>query len=396
MLPFDYAIRNLGRSPIRLIISVLGSTLVVMLVIAAVSFVRGMEQSLRQSGSARNVILLGAGSEESIERSEVSPAVPGQVIASVAGIQNHANVPFVSGEVHMALDVEVGYESGIGQRGQTQQVQRGQALFRGVTEAAFMVHEQVTIVDGRTFSPGQDEIIVGSLAATRLGVPEDQLAVGKSIRVDGRQWKIVGRFSAPNTVMDAEIWCPLANLQIVTRRDSLSCVVLTLGQGDFSDVEIFVASRLDLELIAIREVEYYQSLVEFYRPLRVMVWVTACLIGLGGLFGGLNTMYAAFVSRVREIGMLQTLGYSRLAVVVSFVQESVVATAAGGLIGCALSLVMFGDLSVKFSMGAFGLIVDSFSIATGLVAAIVLGVVGCLPPAWQCIRLPISESLKAA
>ena len=93
LLPFEYAVRNLGRSPLRLAMSLLGSTLVVMLVITAAAFIRGMQHGLAQSGSLGNVMLLGAGSEESIERSEISAAVPGQATASIRGIKTRLATP---------------------------------------------------------------------------------------------------------------------------------------------------------------------------------------------------------------------------------------------------------------------------------------------------------------
>jgi putative ABC transport system permease protein len=301
-------------------------------------------------------------------------------------VRTQLGVAFVSPQVHMALGV-----------GTTPDEQTStQAVFRGVTPAAFLVHPQVRIVEGRTFNPGEDEIIVGALAATRLGLPDDRLAVGQSLWVDGRQWRIVGRFAAPNTVMNAEVWCPLSNIQILTRRDTVSCVVLTMGDGEFADAEAFASTRLDLELIAMRETEYYRKLADFYQPVRMMVWVTALLIALGGVFGGLNTMYAAFAARVREIGMLRSLGFGRRAVVVSFVQESVLAAAAGALIGAALCLVLLDGLAVRFSMGAFGLILDGPTIAIGLLAGLALGLVGSLPPTLRCLRMSINESLKAA
>ena len=99
LIPWDYAVRNLGRSPARLALSLAGSALVVLLVLAAGAFVRGMSDSLRQTGGDRNVILLGAGSEESFERSEISPAVPVQATASVPGIKARLGTPYVSPEV---------------------------------------------------------------------------------------------------------------------------------------------------------------------------------------------------------------------------------------------------------------------------------------------------------
>ncbi|XAL99665.1 ABC transporter permease [Phycisphaeraceae bacterium D3-23] len=386
LLPFEYAARNLGRSPLRLAISVLGSTLVVVLAIAAFAFVRGMDRSLADSGSEKNIILMGAGSEESIERSEVSASVAGQAQASIFGIKSEAGQAFVSPEVHAALGVALEPDA----------EPAGQAVFRGVVPAAFQVHPQVRMIEGRSFNTGADEVIVGELASTRLGVPSERLAVGQVLYLDDRPFTIVGRFAAPNTVMNAEVWAPLTNLQILTKRDGVSCVVLTLDQGEFADVDVFVKSRVDLELAAITEAEYYRQLSAFYKPVKMMIWVTAILIGVGGLLGGLNTMYAAFASRIREVGTLQSLGYPRRAVMLSFVQESMLAAAAGAVLGALLALLLLDGVSIKFSMGAFGLLLDGPTVGFGISAGLLLGLFGSIPPTIRCLRMPIAESLKAA
>ncbi|NLX07758.1 MAG: ABC transporter permease [Phycisphaerae bacterium] len=385
MLPFDYAVRNLGRSPRRTASMMAGTALVALIVLAAGGFVRGMRSSLTTSGRADNVILLGAGSEESAERSEIPVHAAGQAMASIGGLRRTGGVSHVSPEIQMAMLVSLSEGSA-----------DLPAVLRGITPAAFLVHDQVQIVDGRAPQAGRDEIIVGRLAATRLGVAAEELALGRTLWFGNRSWSIVGRFSAGGTVMDAEIWCPSTDLQIAARRDSLSCVVLTLDEAEFADVDTFCRRRLDLELVAIRERDYYAKLNAFYGPIRSMVWVTAGLIALGGLFGGLNTLYAAFAARVRELGMLQTLGFSRRAIVVSLVQEATVTTAVGSLVAAAVGAWCLDGLSVRFSMGAFGLRVDAAVMAMGLLAGLLLGVIGALPPAWRCLRLPIPDALRTA
>jgi putative ABC transport system permease protein len=126
-----------------------------------------------------------------------------------------------------------------------------------------------------------------------------------------------------------------------------------------------------------------------------MVWVTAILIASGGLLGGLNTMYAAFASRVRELGALQAIGYPRHAIVLSLVQESLLASIAGALMGAAIGVYLLDGIAVRFSMGVFGLVVDSLVLSAGLGAGVLLGLIGGLPPAWRCLKLPIAEALKA-
>jgi ABC-type antimicrobial peptide transport system permease subunit len=241
--------------------------------------------------------------------------------------------------------------------------------------------------------------MVGRLAHTKLGVPAAALAVGAAVTIEGREWTIAGRLAAPNSIMDGEVWMPLSDLKQATKRETDSCVVATPAEGagsaELADVQTFCRQRLDLEITAMTEAAYYSKLAAFFAPVRIVAWITAGLIGLGGVFGGLNTMYAAFAARVRELGMLQCLGYRRGSIVLSMVQESCLATAAGAVLACAAGLLLLDGLAVQFSMGAFGLRIDAPALMAGLGAGLVLGVVGALPPAFRCLRLPIPESLKS-
>ena len=386
-LPFEYAYRNLGRSRVRLFASLLGSALVVLLVLAAAGFVRGMQLTLApQETLYENVIILGAGSEESIERSQIHASVAGIAAASIVGLREEAGVAFVSPEIHTALPVWTSADD--------DQVRH--AMLRGVRPVALLVHSEVEMVDGRPPRAGFDELMVGGIAATRLGLTDERLAVGRTLYFDDRDWTIVGRFRAPNTVLDAEIWLPITDLQIATRRESsLSCVVVTLDTAQFVDVDIFAKSRLDLEIIALGEREYYRSIAAFYRPIRFMIMATAALIATGGLLGGLNTMYAAFAARVREVGLLQTLGYTRPAIILSLTEESVFMAACGAIIGAAAGLALLDGLAIRFSMGAFAITVDAPVMLVGLAGGLLVGVIGAIPPAVRCLQMPITEALKA-
>jgi putative ABC transport system permease protein len=386
LLPFDYAVRNLKRSPVRFVGGLLGSALVVLLMLAAGGFVRGMQHSFAISGLEDNVILVSAGSEESVERSEIDPSTPGIVLASIPGIRQRLGQPYIAEESHVQLEVKTSSDSA-----------KGIAAFvRGVTPNALLVHRQVRLIDGRLPRQGSNELILGSMVGSRLGVPDALLAAGNKLWIDARPWTIVGKFEAAGTVMESEIWCALQDLQIVIKRTTLSCVVLTLGDATFDDVAVFCQQRLDLQLVAIRESDYYAGLQKFFGPIRAMVWVTAILGALGGLFGGLNTMYAAFASRVRELGMLQTLGYSRRAIMANLIQESVIMASAGALLASLIGIVCLNGLSVRFSLGVFGLTMDGPTLMIGLGSGILLGLFGSLLPALRCLRMPISESLKAA
>ena len=170
--------------------------------------------------------------------------------------------------------------------------------------------------------------------------------------------------------------------------------MVRLGDGEVGDVDLFTKQRFDLELAAITEVEYYDKLVAFYRPVRTKTWITAILIAVSAVFGGLNTLYAAFASRVREIATLQALGFGRLAVVVSFVQESLLAALVGTLVGAWLSSLVLADRVVSLGASAFRLSIEPETLYAGLAAGMILGLVGALPPALRCLGPSLPTALR--
>ena len=151
---------------------------------------------------------------------------------------------------------------------------------------------------------------------------------------------------------------------------------MTLDEAELADLAAWTAVRLDLELVAMSEGEYYASLRQFYGPVRAMIWVTALLMALAGILGGLNTLFAAFAARTRELGMLQALGYSRGAILLSLLQESMLAGAAGALIGALISYFLLHGNAVRFSMGVFELQVDAVTVFIGMLSGLALGFIG--------------------
>ncbi len=385
MLPFEYAVRHLGRSPLRLFLSVGGAALVVLLALVSVGFVRGMQAALGTSGRADNVMLMGAGSEESVERSEISPQVAEIVVAEVDGIALAMGTPLVSPQVHVALPV-----------GDDASGEEIVCVFRGVTAAAFAVHPQVRVVEGRAPDPGTDEVLLGREVAAALGRGGLGHRIGDEITLDGRRLPIVGLMEAPGAVFEGEIWMPLASLKMATQRTTDSCVIVGLApEGDPSDLEAFAAIRIDLELVALRESDYFAALGQFLAPVRWLVSATAALIGLGGLLGGIIVLDAAFAARVREFGTLQALGYRRGPIVWSLVQESLLASLAGGLLATGAALLLIDGASVRSSMGAFAIRIDLATIGMALCVGLALGVVGALVPAARCLRLSIPVALRS-
>jgi ABC-type antimicrobial peptide transport system permease subunit len=267
-------------------------------------------------------------------------------------------------------------------------------LVRGVTPHVLLVRRQVQIIEGRW--PGPGEVLVGRLAATKLGRSAASLALGQTITFEGRSWRVAGRFASQGSALEAEVWCPLDDLQLALRRQDLSIIALTLAPGaEYADVDEFCKERLNLELQATPETAYYAALQRHYRPVRLLAWLVVFLVAGAGVFAGLNTMYGAVVGRVRELATLQTLGYVRRAIALSLIQEATLLAATGSLLAAVLALLLVNGLAVRFTMGAFVLRIDSLALLIGCGTGLLLGVIGAVPPAIRAMRLSIAEGLKA-
>jgi len=383
MLPLSYAVRNLFRSKARLLQTIGGSALVVLLVMAAVAINDGMKRVLSASGSPNNVILVGAGSEESIQRSEVADRAGGIAEAAVPGISESLGVRAVSSEIHYMSYLDLG------------DGERRQAVFRGVTPQALHVHPEVRLVAGSFPAAGQ--LMAGRLAWRKLGLAETDLLPGRQVVLDGQPMTISGTFAAPGTVLESELWTTLGDLRVLAKRETVSCVVLRLDDpADFAEADLFAKQRLDLELSALRESDYYARLSSFFKPLRVMTWITAGLIAAGAVFGGINTLYAAFASRVREMATLQAIGFGRGALLASLVQESTLACLGGTLLASIAALLLLDGRTVPFSIGAFTLEIGPGVALTGILTGLFLGLLGALPPAIRCLKPALPVALRSS
>jgi putative ABC transport system permease protein len=382
-LPFEYATRNLGRSPIRLLLTVFGSGLVVLLIMIAGGFMVGMQTTLDVSGAKNNIMLLGAGSVESVERSEVGMDTAGIVAGSIDGFRNNAGMEGVSPEIHIQMPIEVDGEDRL-------------ILIRGIRPEAYLVHDQVQITSGQTPRNGRNEILIGKLATRTLGYENPEDALGESIMLDDDEYTITGVLEADGGIVEGEMWTSLTDLQVTSQRDTLSCVIVALDEAKPSDLDMFAASRIDLELVAISEDEYFSALSSFYKPIEIMVVMTCIMIAVGGMMGGFNSTYAAFASRVREVGALQVLGYQRGAIALSLVQESILTASIGAIIACLIAMFALDGFTVRFSMGTFTLSMTTGIISLGVGSGLLLGVIGAIAPALRCLRLPIPEALRAS
>lgn len=381
LLPWEYAIRNLFRRPLRSTLTFAGLTTVIVLVLVVVGFIRGLERSLAVSGDPQTALLFSLGMGENLEYSSIPMRTSDLVPASVEGIQERYGQKYVSPELYLGTQV------GVGER------EPAMGLVRGVTRSVLLVRRQVEMEEGDW--PETGEVMVGKMVATKLGLNDEALAVGQSITFEGRTWRISGHFSAAGSAFESEIWCRLDELQQAMKRQDLSVVAVTLAPGgDFADLDLFCKERLDLELQTIREAQYYASLQKDYAPVRGLAWLVVLLISGAGVFAGLNTMYGSVVGRIAELASLQTIGFARRAIVVSLIQEGVLLAAAASLLAALIALVSVNGAAVRFTMGAFSLRIDSMAVLIGCGVGVLLGFFGAIPPAIRALRMTIVDGLK--
>ncbi len=383
LLPWDYGVRNLFRRPSRSVLTLGGLTIVVLLVLVVVGFIRGLEKSLAATGNPNVVLVYALSSAADIENSSIPGRTPALLAASVDGVRKLHGVEYVSPELYL------------GTRVTTANMQEpGMGLVRGVTTTAPLVRGQVQLVEGRW--PQAGEVMVGRLAYSKLGASEQDLTIDQSINFDGHTWTISGRFTAAGSAFESEIWAPLADLQTVLKRQDISLVAIGMDSSDrVADVDLFCRERVDLELQAVSESGYYADMQKHYKPVRMLGWVVVALVAGSGIFAGLNTMYGAVVGRARELATLQALGFRRRAILLTLVQEATLLACAGALVACLVGLTMVDGAAIRFTMGAFMLKVDSVGISVACGVAILLGVVGAIPPALKAMRLPVAEAIKS-
>ena len=382
LLPWEYAVRNLFRRPLRTCLTFAGLTTVIMLVLIVVGFIRGLERSLAVSGDPQTAVILSLGMGENLEYSSVPMRTSDLVPASIPGVQQRFGQKYVSPELYLGTHI------GVRDR------EPAMGLVRGVTRAALLVRRQVQIEEGNW--PETGEVMLGKTAATKFDASEAETGIGQSITFEGRSWKVSGIFSAAGAAFESEAWCRLDELQQAMKRQDLSIVAVTMApDGDFADLDLFCKGRSDLELQAMRETDYYAALQEDYGPVRWLAWLVVLLVSGAGVFAGLNTMYGAVAGRISELSTLQTIGFVRRAVVVSLIQEGLLLSAAASLLAAFIALVFVNGSAVRFTMGAFSLRIDSIAVLIGCGVGLLLGLFGSIPPAIRALRMSIVSGLKA-
>jgi putative ABC transport system permease protein len=387
-LPITYNLRNLRQRWKVTLLAIFGIGLVVAVFVTLLSMEAGFRIALRSTGSPLNGIITQRGSmSELTSWINISDANVAMVDPRVA--RNSQGKPMASCEVVVLTN-----------KPRRSDNQPANITFRGVTPMAFQVRNNVKIVDGRTFTPGLFEVIVGKKIADRV----KGLDIGDTINVQKRDFKVVGLFTAEGSSFESEIWGDLDAMAPAIGRNG-GCESLTVRLSDPKtlaafDKELRANPRVQLQIDS--EPKYYENLAgPVAGALLGLAAFVAVVMGIGAVFGAMNTMYAIVAQRTREIGTLRALGFSRFAILVSFVMESVLLAVIGGVLGCIVAFSMNGytagtGQTQSFSEMAFAFRITPQVLIIGLVFAVIMGVVGGLLPAFRASRMPITRALREA
>jgi putative ABC transport system permease protein len=385
-IPLIYNVRSLRARWTSSVVAVLGIAGTVGVFVAMLSLARGFEATLVASGSASNAIVRRAGATSEMDSSVTLDQL--RVIEVAPGVAREGAGPLVSPEVVVIASFPL--------KGRDTE---GNAQVRGVSPKALAVRPTVKLVAGRVFQPGLSELLVGrNVAASYVG-----LELGKTVRFGGGTWTVVGVFDSGGSAYDSELWCDFSVLRQVYQRPQnmfqsatarLSSPEALTGFKDALTADPRVTVQID------REIDYYaKQSRQLTTLITVLGSIVAVVMGIGAVFGALNTMYSAVAERAREIATLRALGFGSGSVVVSFVAESLCIALVGGLLGCLVVLPLNGLTTgtinwQTFSHLAFAFKVTPALLAMGIAFALLMGLVGGVPPAVRASRARIAVALR--
>ena len=370
-------------SSLVIIVGIAGSVAVM---VSLLAMAEGLSSTISSTGEEDRVIILRDGSSSELSSGVAMTEL--DTVSSSPGIKSIDGEPMIAGELFAIIDLKKkGAES------------TSNLPIRGVQPTSFKIRPEVEIVEGRNFTTGTAEIIVGKGANNQY----EGLEIGDQIKVRDSFATVVGIFSSNGNVHESEIWADLAAAQGLFRRGaSASSMILKLNSPDsFDEVGLFVESYPNLELKVQSESDFYENQSSGADLIRVFGQVVGYIMAIGAVFAALNTMYSAVSTRLVEIGTLRALGFKGTTVLLALLIEALLLATIGGLLGGAIAYLLFNGYTVStlagasFSQTAFAFAVTGEIIQQGLTLALFVGFIGGVFPAWNAARRDITEALRS-
>ncbi len=382
MIPVKYNARNLVVRWKTTLMTASGFTLVVAALVVMLAFVEGVQQVCISSGEAQNVIVLAKGNNDEVF-SQLDTRT-GREIERMKGIARTADGQTLASReiflvIHRHLEAANVFKF---------------LQVRGVAPIAFDVHTQIRMVAGRQFRPSQSEIMIGT------GVQrEHQLDVGDTIPIGRKQWKIVGVFTAEGTAFESEVWCDQTELASQFRREGVFSSMVLRTETPAAAAELVSRLQESRSIVCnpMTETEYYSKQAEQTQMITAAAWIIAWFMGVGAVFGVMNTMFAAIGQRRKDIAVLRILGFKAHEILISFLLEAILISIVGGVLGIMMGMAVNG-FSRSTAVGAreveFAFKVTESTIAFAAGFSISMGIAGGLLPALSVVRIQPLEALK--
>jgi len=387
-LPLYYNIRNVRVRWQVTLLAVSGIALVVAAFAVLMSMSEGFKAALRSTGRTDNAMIVQRGSGSELT-SGVGIDARNQIIVDERVARGADGQPLASPEwvVVIALPKKETKEP-------------INVTLRAVTPRAFEVRAGIDLVEGRMFKQGLDEVIVGRKLLDRI----EGLGLGQPVKYQRKHFNIVGVFESQGGAFESEIWGDFDVLGAIFQRGagSNSLAVRMKNPADIAALDQWIRAQPSMQLQAVEERKYYEDQAgPLATVLKSLATFVALIMGVGAVFGAMNTMYAIVAARTREIGTLRALGFSRRSILGAFLIESVFLALIGGAVGCLLALPMNGYTSGTGQTASFSELAFAFRITPEIMMfcmafAAVMGIIGGLLPAFRGARLPITSALREA
>jgi putative ABC transport system permease protein len=385
-IPIVYNLRSVRARWVSAIVAVLGIAGTVGVFVAMLSLAHGFRATLVSSGSADNALIRRAGATGEIDGTV--PLDQERVIQDAPGIARDGDQPLVSPEVVVIAAFPMK------STGTDANVQ-----VRGVSAEVLKVRTNAHMKEGRFFQPGLSELIVGrNVASTYAG-----LNLGDKIRFGGGDWKVVGVFDAGGSAFDSELWCDSRVLsQVYKRPENIfsSITVRLTSASALNTLKDSLTADPRMTVQVDREVAYYEKISRGLTTLiTTLGTIVALIMGIGAVFGALNTMYSAVSERSREIATMRAIGFGAGSVVLSFVIEALLISFLGGVLGC-LAVLPLNGLTTgamnwqTFSHLAFAFRITPLLLGIGILFALLMGLIGGVPPAIRAASRPPAFALR--
>jgi ABC-type antimicrobial peptide transport system permease subunit len=385
-LPLKYSARSLVERRGTVLMTVASIAFVVLVYLGVLSLAGGLRSALATSGDPAQIVVLRDGALS--ETSSFFSLERGRELMTLPGIARDADgLLLAAGEVLILnnLPREDGSMSNV--------------TFRGVAPISFRLRPELAIVDGRTFRPGSAELIVGRRLSERF----PDLRLGSELEVGRLTFRVVGIYEAGGSSFDSEVWGAADDLASAFRRAGYfsSALVRAPSEAEASALIQRIESDQRLNLQALTESDYYaRQTAATTRQFVFLANALAVIMAIGACFAAANTMYAAVSARTREIATLRVLGFRRRNITAAFVLEAALLGLVAGLLGVLLSLplntISTGTTNfLTFSEITFSLRTTPRALISGVLLAVLTGVIGGLPPAWSAARRRIQEAMRA-